>query len=83
VVVAQQHGLLPYVMAMVAALSVGDPFLTEQSLNDDLGNDDDSDDVHAQEANQLHNPEAALKAKRSNARRNYYATIKASLLVHS
>ena len=28
----QQHGCLPYVITMVSALSVGDPFLHEESL---------------------------------------------------
>ena len=28
----RQHGCLPYVIAMVAALSVGDPFLHEEAL---------------------------------------------------
>lgn len=32
-VIGSQHGCLPYVIAMVAALSVGDPFLREESLN--------------------------------------------------
>ena len=31
----KQHGCLPYVIAIVSALSVGDPFLHEEALNDD------------------------------------------------
>jgi len=46
----KQHGCLPYVIAIVSALSVGDPFLHEEGLNGD-GYDDnpnggmDEDDV--------------------------------------
>jgi len=36
----KQHGCLPYVIAIVSALSVGDPFLHEEALNGD-GDDDD------------------------------------------
>ncbi|GAA98791.1 uncharacterized protein L969DRAFT_532109 [Mixia osmundae IAM 14324] len=35
-VIGQQEGCLPYVITAVAAMSVGDPFLHEQSLGDDL-----------------------------------------------
>ncbi|KDN51411.1 P-loop containing nucleoside triphosphate hydrolase protein [Tilletiaria anomala UBC 951] len=38
----QQHGCLPFVVALVAALSVGDPFLREEALQDHL--EDDSED---------------------------------------
>lgn len=31
----KQHGCLPYVIAIVSALSVGDPFLHEEALNGD------------------------------------------------
>lgn len=36
----QQHECLPYIIAIVSALSVGDPFLHEEALNgdDDGGN---------------------------------------------
>lgn len=35
----KQHGCLPYVIAIVSALSVGDPFLHEEALNGDGDND--------------------------------------------
>lgn len=38
----KQHGCLPYVIAIVSALSVGDPFLHEEALNVD-GDDDNAD----------------------------------------
>ncbi|KAF8630939.1 hypothetical protein AX17_005296 [Amanita inopinata Kibby_2008] len=37
----QQHGCLPYVVTIVSALSVGDPFLHEEALR----NEDDMDDT--------------------------------------
>ncbi|PWY98008.1 P-loop containing nucleoside triphosphate hydrolase protein [Testicularia cyperi] len=33
----QQHGCLPYVVAMVAALSIGDPFIREQLIEEEYG----------------------------------------------
>ena len=32
---SRQHGCLPYVITMVSALSVGDPFLREEALVED------------------------------------------------
>lgn len=53
----QQHQCLPYVIAIVSALSVGDPFIHEEALNtqDNEGGPDDqlghltSEDVKAKE----------------------------------
>jgi ATP-dependent RNA helicase DHX37/DHR1 len=39
-VIGHQHGCMPYVIAIVAALSVGDPFLREQSLGLQEGEDE-------------------------------------------
>ncbi|KAG1852016.1 P-loop containing nucleoside triphosphate hydrolase protein [Suillus tomentosus] len=39
---SQQHGCLPYVISIVAAMSVGDPFLREEGL--DVDSESDSDD---------------------------------------
>ena len=42
----KQHGCLPYVIAIVSALSVGDPFLHEETLNnDDADNTDCNDEL--------------------------------------
>ncbi|PWN54497.1 P-loop containing nucleoside triphosphate hydrolase protein [Violaceomyces palustris] len=40
----QQHGCLPYVVVLVAALSIGDPFVREQALEDGDGHGDDDDE---------------------------------------
>ncbi|KAH8114512.1 P-loop containing nucleoside triphosphate hydrolase protein, partial [Phellopilus nigrolimitatus] len=58
----RQHGCLPYVIAIVAALSVGDPFIHEEALQADDGPDEDdleelalvhSENVKAKELNKL------------------------------
>ncbi|KAF9485838.1 P-loop containing nucleoside triphosphate hydrolase protein [Pholiota conissans] len=59
----QQHGCLPYVICLVSALSVGDPFIYEEALglDDPAGVDDDvptlsnlkSESVRAKEERQL------------------------------
>ncbi|KAH7909031.1 P-loop containing nucleoside triphosphate hydrolase protein [Hygrophoropsis aurantiaca] len=55
----QQHGCLPYVISIVSALSVGDPFLREEGLDADQESDDDlshisSDLLKAKEVRRLH-----------------------------
>ena len=42
----RQHGCLPYVIAIVSALSVGDPFLREEALerDEDEGSEEDGDE---------------------------------------
>lgn len=58
----RQHGCLPYVIAIVSALSVGDPFLREEVLDGDDSETSDSDEelahitseqVRAKEARKL------------------------------
>ena len=53
----RQHGCLPYVIAIVSALSVGDPFLREEALDVD---DEDSDE---EEESLAHLTSEAVKAK--------------------
>ena len=53
----RQHGCLPYVIAIVSALSVGDPFLREEALDVD---DEDSDE---EEESLVHLTSEAVKAK--------------------
>ncbi|THH12553.1 hypothetical protein EW146_g7588 [Bondarzewia mesenterica] len=59
----RQHGCLPYVVAIVSAMSVGDPFLREEALDGDQNsggesNDDlshiSSDQIRAKEVRKLH-----------------------------
>lgn len=48
----KQHGCLPYVIAIVSALSVGDPFLHEETLNNDDGDEMDCSDESLDIANE-------------------------------
>lgn len=41
----RQHGCLPYVIAIVSALSVGDPFLREEALEQDDESSDEEEDL--------------------------------------
>ena len=41
----RQHGCLPYVIAIVSALSVGDPFLREEALEQEGALSDDEDEA--------------------------------------
>ena len=51
-IVGNQLDCLPYVVALVSALSVGDPFLDEQEAGvHETGSKNDSDDVKASETN--------------------------------
>jgi len=59
----QQHGCLPYVIASVAVLAVGDPFLREEALGrEDEGDEDPDADVEPTGATALIRSDA-LRAK--------------------
>lgn len=64
IVAGQQHGCLPYVIAIVCALSVGDPFIREASLGDE---EDSTPDLAADRAltaaEIMHIRDPALRAK--------------------
>ncbi|OAX44313.1 P-loop containing nucleoside triphosphate hydrolase protein [Rhizopogon vinicolor AM-OR11-026] len=64
---SQQHGCLPYVISIVAAMSVGDPFLREEGLDDDSESDGDDEGLE-------HIKNAALRAKeaRRGRRRAFF-----------
>ncbi|KAG7088421.1 hypothetical protein E1B28_012416 [Marasmius oreades] len=56
----QQHGCLPYVIAIVSTLSVGDPFLHEEAL---LLHADDDDDDDAESEGLSHLDSQKVRAK--------------------
>jgi ATP-dependent RNA helicase DHX37/DHR1 len=70
----QQHGCLPYVIALVCALTVGDPFLRE----DLIGVTDEGDDaldglgLETAEIANLRDPEIRAKELRKLERRKYF-----------
>jgi ATP-dependent RNA helicase DHX37/DHR1 len=77
-VVGQQHGCLPYVIAVVCALSVGDPFLREDALSldnndgDDLGEIDHATQASAAEVRLIKDPEVRAKEEQKLRRRSFF-----------
>jgi HrpA-like RNA helicase len=84
-IIGQQHGCLPYVIALVATLSVGDPFIKEQFLHNVADEDDDDDDASSDqheesnaiqvaeaEANILDNASQQEKARRRILRKRFF-----------
>lgn len=79
IVTGQQHGCLPYVIAVVCALSVGDPFLRAANIGDDDDDDDDaSRDVEqdkslsAAEIRHIRDPEVRAKEERKVIRKAFF-----------
>ncbi|KAJ2678271.1 putative ATP-dependent RNA helicase DHR1 [Coemansia spiralis] len=80
-IVGQQHGCLPYIIAIVAGLSVGDPFVKEFNLDADGGDGTGADgsalsfedEVAAREAENLTSEALAAKEAMRIERRKYWA----------
>ncbi|KAJ2762346.1 putative ATP-dependent RNA helicase DHR1, partial [Coemansia nantahalensis] len=83
-IVGQQHGCLPYVIAIVAALSVGDPFVKEFHLGAADGSDSEgdsegdrgrsfADQVASAEARAVSNEALAAKEQQRAKRRRFWA----------
>lgn len=74
-VAGQQHGCLPYVIAIVCALSVGDPFIRESNLGD--GDDDVPDfatekSLSAAEIRHIRDPELRAKEELKVVRKGFF-----------
>ncbi|KAL4251928.1 hypothetical protein ABKN59_002637 [Abortiporus biennis] len=65
----RQHGCLPYVITMVSALSVGDPFLREEALEKE--NEEDSDE-ETEELGHLTSEAVKAKELRKLRRRKFF-----------
>lgn len=84
-VIGSQHGCLPYVIAMVAALSVGDPFLREEALNLTAGEEEDqnmdelTEDVP--EMKHIRSADVREKEERRAKRRAFYQAQQVGLTV--
>lgn len=65
----RQHDCLPYVIAIVSALSVGDPFIREAQIDDDQGV---SDDDLADNVKHLHKEAVRAKEARRMRRRAFF-----------
>lgn len=75
-----QHGCLPYVIAIVSGLSVGDPFLREDIVGKDGDSEkEDTDEEDLARISHLKSEELRDKEKRKSMRRAFYASQK----VHS
>ncbi|RKP24393.1 hypothetical protein SYNPS1DRAFT_29837 [Syncephalis pseudoplumigaleata] len=75
-IIGQQHGCLPYVIALVASLSVGDPFIKEQFLEaGDISEGEDADGSIATaqaEVKTLKRTDLVEKAKRRITRKQFF-----------
>jgi ATP-dependent RNA helicase DHX37/DHR1 len=80
-ITGQQHDCLPYVIAIVSALSVGDPFIQDYHLDEnqpgESGDEDDDvegedDNLDRQELQNLRNQTTLDKQKRKLIRKKYY-----------
>ena len=70
-VIGGQHDCLAFVIAIVACLSVGDPFLHEQSIDEREDASDEGDDGPA-ELTQIRSEEIREKEERKELRRRYF-----------
>ncbi|KAG1882630.1 P-loop containing nucleoside triphosphate hydrolase protein [Suillus subluteus] len=64
---SQQHGCLPYVISIVAAMSVGDPFLREEGLDADSESDGDDEGL-----GHIKNASVRAKEARKTRRRTFF-----------
>ncbi|GAA5851056.1 hypothetical protein JCM8547_009166 [Rhodosporidiobolus lusitaniae] len=79
IVAGQQHGCLPYVIAIVCALSVGDPFIREANLGDDeddvsgaTGEEDGDKTLSRAEIQHIRDPELQAKEERKVLRKAFF-----------
>ncbi|PIL32147.1 hypothetical protein GSI_06853 [Ganoderma sinense ZZ0214-1] len=70
----RQHGCLPYVITIVSALSVGDPFLREESLEQEK--DGDSDDAADEDLSHLTSAAVREKEARRIRRKAFFQSQK-------
>jgi ATP-dependent RNA helicase DHX37/DHR1 len=76
-VVGQQHGCLPYVIAVVSALSAGDPFLRAEGLGLTAGGDEEADiqgeDGEGAELQHIRSEKVKEREVRKLQRKKFYA----------
>ncbi|CAG8619606.1 10750_t:CDS:10, partial [Cetraspora pellucida] len=76
-IIGQQHECLPYVIAIVSALSVGDPFIREYHLagtdsDSDCDKDEFGDYVQTKELNEIQKEIIFKKERRKLMRKRFY-----------
>ncbi|KAG8858628.1 putative ATP-dependent RNA helicase DHR1 [Serendipita sp. 411] len=67
-----QHGCLPYVIAMVAALSVGDPFLLEENIDIGDSYDMETNEEDAQRVAHIRSDQLREREKRKATRKAFF-----------
>ncbi|CAO3641577.1 unnamed protein product [Mucor hiemalis] len=72
-IIGQQHDCLPYVIAIVSALSVGDPFIQDYHLDEDEPEGSD-DDLGHRELHNITSESVAEKERRKLVRKKYYSS---------
>ncbi|BGP13274.1 putative ATP-dependent RNA helicase DHR1 [Rhodosporidiobolus nylandii] len=79
IVAGQQHGCLPYVIAIVCALSVGDPFIREANLGDEeedaaaaAGVEEGEKTLSRAEIEHIRDPEVRAKEERKAIRKAFF-----------
>ncbi|KAJ1677272.1 putative ATP-dependent RNA helicase DHR1, partial [Spiromyces aspiralis] len=70
-IVGQQHGCLPYIIAIVATLTVGDPFVREYHQQSFTEDDYEDDEAKSLEAENLTNERIIEKEKRKALRARF------------
>ena len=68
----RQHGCLPFVVSVVAALSVGDPFLHEEALAHSKGEGKGEDEDEDEDLPGLIGEDAIAKERQRSKRRAYF-----------
>ncbi|CAG8627079.1 1193_t:CDS:2, partial [Racocetra fulgida] len=86
-IIGQQHECLPYVIAIVSALSVGDPFIREYHLDgtdsdSDCDKDESEDYVQTKELNEIQKEIIFKKERRKLMRKRFYDVQKAMQEIH-
>ncbi|KAK9762360.1 putative ATP-dependent RNA helicase DHR1 [Basidiobolus ranarum] len=71
-IVGQQHGCLPYIISVVSALSVGDPFVKDFHLDNAEDLEEDSDEEGKNELRNITSEEIAEKTRRKMARKRFH-----------
>jgi ATP-dependent RNA helicase DHX37/DHR1 len=73
-IIGQQHNCLPYIIIIVSALSVGDPFIQDYHLDENQPEEDDDDDLDHRELQNIKSETVAEKQKRKLTRKKYYTS---------
>ena len=71
----QQHGCLPYVLAIVAALSVGDPFIHEEALAQNPSDNSENEDGYGSDS-----PDDGAEGVRAR-RKAYFKSLEVNLFI--